>query len=80
MGLSKPSFLFVLVLFAVLASEKSVAVQARFLSSAQQRYTNVFATLGLVCKCCDGPKGECTSSWTNSCPKIQCLPWKQNYQ
>uniref|UniRef100_A0A803QGI1 Uncharacterized protein n=1 Tax=Cannabis sativa TaxID=3483 RepID=A0A803QGI1_CANSA len=60
MGLSKPSLLFVLVLLAVLASEKSVAIQARFLSSAQQRYANVFATLGLVCKCCDGPKGECT--------------------
>ena len=41
-------------------------------------YASVFATLGLVCKCCDG--GECKSTWNNSCSKVQCLPWKQHYQ
>ncbi|PON90776.1 hypothetical protein TorRG33x02_134140 [Trema orientale] len=81
MGLPKPSMLLFLLLLVVSASEKSAAVQARLLSSAaQQRYANVFATLGLVCKCCDGPAGECTSSWTKSCSKVQCLPWKQHYQ
>ncbi|KDP44860.1 hypothetical protein JCGZ_01360 [Jatropha curcas] len=35
-----------------------------------------FATLGLECKCCDGDKGECRSSWESSCSKLQCHPWK----
>ncbi|GMN47756.1 hypothetical protein TIFTF001_016931 [Ficus carica] len=79
MGLPKPNTLLVFVLLVVvLASEKSAAVQARPLSFAQQRYANVFATLGLVCKCCDG--GECTSTWNKSCSKVQCLPWKQHNQ
>ncbi|EXB36690.1 hypothetical protein L484_016941 [Morus notabilis] len=79
MGFSKPNSILVFVLLVlVLASQKSAAVQARTLSSAQQRYANVFATLGLVCKCGDG--GEFTSAWNNSCSKVQCLPWKQHFQ
>ncbi|KAJ9684427.1 hypothetical protein PVL29_016742 [Vitis rotundifolia] len=41
-----------------------------------QRYSKVFNTLGVVCKCCDGEGGECKSTWEGSCPKLQCLPWK----
>ncbi|KAL8167917.1 hypothetical protein V2J09_009416 [Rumex salicifolius] len=37
------------------------------------RYSKVFGTLGVECKCCDG---ECTSSWEGSCSKLHCLPWK----
>ncbi|KAK8561721.1 hypothetical protein V6N13_149119 [Hibiscus sabdariffa] len=35
-----------------------------------------FATLGVVCKCCDGAGGECSTTWTEPCPQLQCLPWK----
>ncbi|KAL4388222.1 hypothetical protein GQ457_09G030070 [Hibiscus cannabinus] len=43
----------------------------------RQGYANL-ATLGVVCKCCDGEGGECKSSWDASyaCSKLQCLPWK----
>ncbi|KAG6621227.1 hypothetical protein I3842_01G294600 [Carya illinoinensis] len=34
------------------------------------------ATLGIVCKCCDGLNGECRTTWDASCPKLKCLPWK----
>jgi len=40
------------------------------------RLNNFVATLGIECKCCDGIKGECRSTWDSSCPKLQCLPWK----
>jgi hypothetical protein len=40
-------------------------------------YSKIFATLGLVCKCCDnGIEGACKETWTDSCSNIQCLPWK----
>lgn len=44
-------------------------------------YSNVFATLGVVCKCCDGAaasgSGEnCATSWAGACSNLQCLPWK----
>ena len=41
-------------------------------------FSEIFSTLGVACKCCDGEKGECTSTWTGSCSKLQCLPWKLN--
>ncbi|KAF3969859.1 hypothetical protein CMV_006380 [Castanea mollissima] len=59
-----------------MASEKPIVTEARPLS--QQRFSEIFSTLGVACKCCDGEKGECTSTWTGSCSKLQCLPWKLN--
>nr|GMC88395.1 Fibropellin-1 like [Ipomoea batatas] len=40
--------------------------------------TSILATLGVVCKCCDGGEGEegCVTVWSGSCSKLQCLPWK----
>lgn len=46
----------------------------------QQRYSEIFAGLGVVCKCCDGaaaPEGEhCATTWTGACSNLQCGPWK----
>ncbi|KAL3536451.1 hypothetical protein ACH5RR_004912 [Cinchona calisaya] len=48
----------------------------------QQRYSNIFDSLGVVCKCCDyaAAMGEseehCTTSWAGSCSNLRCLPWK----
>ncbi|GMH10185.1 hypothetical protein Nepgr_012026 [Nepenthes gracilis] len=39
-------------------------------------YSKFYETLGVVCKCCDGVGAECSSRWTGSCSKLQCLPWK----
>ncbi|KAH1090160.1 hypothetical protein J1N35_017417 [Gossypium stocksii] len=39
-------------------------------------YSKIFATLGVVCKCCDGSGGECSTTWTQPCSKLKCLPWK----
>ncbi|KAK3034937.1 hypothetical protein RJ639_032337 [Escallonia herrerae] len=42
-----------------------------------QRYSKVFASLGVVCKCCDGVEGGCRSyTGDGFCSKLQCLPWK----
>ncbi|KAJ4720894.1 Fibropellin-1 like [Melia azedarach] len=52
------------------------ATRARILNH-QLGYSKTYATqLGVVCKCCDGEKGECRSTWEGSCSKLQCLPWK----
>ncbi|CAK9137617.1 unnamed protein product [Ilex paraguariensis] len=42
----------------------------------KQRYSKIFETLGVVCKCCDGAGGECRSIWVGSCSKLHCIPWK----
>ncbi|CAH1445836.1 unnamed protein product [Lactuca virosa] len=42
----------------------------------QQKYLSSFDTLGMICKCCDLPKNECTSKWNGSCSNIQCIPWR----
>ena len=39
-------------------------------------YARVFDTLGMICKCCDGPGGDCTSRWNGSCSNLQCIPWR----
>lgn len=41
-------------------------------------YKKVFETLGIACKCCDVSGNECSSTWTEPCSKLQCLPWKYN--
>ncbi|KAL4606637.1 hypothetical protein ACB098_09G103500 [Castanea mollissima] len=76
MGLPKPLLLLLLLIMIVSTSQKPIVTEARPLS--QQRFSEIFSTLGVACKCCDGEKGECTSTWTGSCSKLQCLPWKLN--
>ncbi|XWS59884.1 hypothetical protein CRYUN_Cryun08bG0160200 [Craigia yunnanensis] len=59
-------FLFLLLLvISVSASQVPLVSAARPLSILpdQQRYSKIFATLGVVCKCCDGTGGS------NSCPE-----------
>ncbi|KAA8518962.1 hypothetical protein F0562_016264 [Nyssa sinensis] len=76
MGFSRPSLILILLLVIGFTEfQKPGVVEARPLAfQPQQRYPNIFATLGVVCKCCDG--GECKSTWVESCSQLQCLPWK----
>ncbi|BFG36285.1 hypothetical protein CerSpe_225590 [Prunus speciosa] len=77
MGLPKFYLLPLLFLIIVFASKKSSAVEARPLSILpQQGYAKVVSTLGIACECCDGAGGECTSTWTEPCTRLKCLPWK----
>ncbi|XWS43781.1 hypothetical protein CRYUN_Cryun16bG0133500 [Craigia yunnanensis] len=70
--------LLLLLVFSVSASQVPPASAARPLSILpdQQRYSKIFATLGVVCKCCDGTGAECSSTWTEPCSQLKCLPWK----
>ncbi|GLT43798.1 hypothetical protein SLA2020_177290 [Shorea laevis] len=72
-------FRFIILLLMIMGvSRYPVRVQAtRILRLDQQGYSS-FATLGIVCKCCDGPGGECRTTMDASCPKPkqQCYPWK----
>ncbi|PIN02254.1 hypothetical protein CDL12_25229 [Handroanthus impetiginosus] len=74
-------FLTLLLLMVCLAIQETRRAAARPLPfSSQQRYGKTFASLGVVCKCCDGVEGggeeSCTASWDGSCSKLHCLPWK----
>ncbi|KAI6698355.1 hypothetical protein NL676_018474 [Syzygium grande] len=78
MGVFKPSLLLLWLLVVASASEVAQLVESRTLPgfpSQQPGYSKILATLGVVCKCCDGG-GECTVTWEGSCSKLQCLPWK----
>ncbi|KAJ4704563.1 Fibropellin-1 like [Melia azedarach] len=69
--------LFLLVLFLSMSHRLTVAEARPFsIIPSQQRYAKIFGTLGIVCKCCDNGENECTSTWTEPCSKLQCLPWK----
>ncbi|OMO97311.1 hypothetical protein COLO4_14695 [Corchorus olitorius] len=71
--------LVLLVISVSAASHMPLASEARPLSILpdSQSYSKFFATLGVVCKCCDGiDGGECSSSWTQPCSQLKCLPWK----
>ncbi|KAI3750398.1 hypothetical protein L2E82_21033 [Cichorium intybus] len=77
----KPASL--LFMFLLLTSNRfqshPVMTQARPLSIiTPQRYPRGFDTLGMICKCCDLPKNECTSRWNGSCSHIQCSPWRSH--
>ncbi|WCJ19689.1 hypothetical protein M5689_001970 [Euphorbia peplus] len=50
--------------------------EARPLTLNEGNAKKLFGSLGVVCKCCDGTNGECTTSWESSCLKLQCHPWK----
>ncbi|XP_057440471.1 uncharacterized protein LOC130732442 [Lotus japonicus] len=79
MGMQKPQVLMLVIIMVVLVTEKPSVIEARTLSLvSNQGYSKIFATLGVVCKCCDGVGGSCTSSWTESCNNLQCLPWKSH--
>ncbi|GMI71273.1 hypothetical protein HRI_000796600 [Hibiscus trionum] len=69
---------FVLLLLVVICVSSPLVSAARPLSilPEQQRYSKMFATLGVVCECCDGSGGECSTTWTQPCSKLNCLPWK----
>ncbi|KAK9289951.1 hypothetical protein L1049_008113 [Liquidambar formosana] len=70
MGLFRPSLLLLLLILLIGSpvSHKPQAVEARLLPFlSQQRESRIFTTLGLVCKCCDGSGGECTSTWSTTC-------------
>ncbi|XP_028783440.1 uncharacterized protein LOC114752016 [Neltuma alba] len=78
-----PSLLLLLPLLLVLASsvsQKPSVAEARPLSLRSHlqggSQTLTLASLGVVCKCCDGIEGACTSTWTDSCSNLQCSPWK----
>ncbi|KAJ9180644.1 hypothetical protein P3X46_008860 [Hevea brasiliensis] len=76
---SKSSPLLLLLLLTISLVQKPRITEARTLSfqAKQSEHSKIFATLGVVCKCCDGDQGECTATWKKgSCHKLQCLPWK----
>ncbi|XP_022846624.1 uncharacterized protein LOC111369370 [Olea europaea var. sylvestris] len=84
MGLLKPCLYFGMI-FVILsfASRETTRAEARPLPlPPQQKYSKIFATLGVVCQCCDGAVGgssgggECKDTWVGSCSKLRCLPWK----
>ncbi|KAK4270383.1 hypothetical protein QN277_023421 [Acacia crassicarpa] len=60
-------------------SQKPSLTEARPLSLLNPHHhqaSQTWASLGLVCKCCDGSEGACKSTWTNSCSNLKCSPWK----
>ncbi|CAM8888941.1 unnamed protein product [Rhodiola kirilowii] len=79
----KPSLLLCLLLLASSSFSKQAADATRPISSSQyqndghKHYKGLLGTLGVVCKCCDGPDGLCTSTWSMECSDLRCLPWKQ---
>ncbi|KAL2336532.1 hypothetical protein Fmac_010978 [Flemingia macrophylla] len=83
MGMTKPHHVLMLMILVVLSvAEKPSLIEGRTLSlMSGQGYAKIFATLGVVCKCCDGVGGSCRpliSTWTESCNNLQCFPWKSH--
>ncbi|KAK7395203.1 hypothetical protein VNO78_15751 [Psophocarpus tetragonolobus] len=77
MAFNKPHVLLLLIIMLVSFADQPSVVQGRALSLISgQGYSKIFATLGVVCKCCDEVGGACTRTWTESCNNLQCLPWK----
>ncbi|KAF7845437.1 Retrovirus-related Pol polyprotein from transposon TNT 1-94 [Senna tora] len=77
---NNPLFLLLLlhfILFSSISQRPSIVVEARPLSfKSHTGQSGNLALLGVVCKCCDGVDGACTSTWTQSCSNLQCSPWK----
>ncbi|CAJ2655842.1 unnamed protein product [Trifolium pratense] len=81
MVFNKVPLLVVLIFLISSIVEKPLIVEGRTLSLISHHqghgYSKIFATLGLVCKCCDDViEGACKETWADSCSNIQCLPWK----
>ncbi|KAG9146093.1 hypothetical protein Leryth_027292 [Lithospermum erythrorhizon] len=87
---SKPNLLFIALIMVIgfaCNQESKVFIQARPLLVKQEteketiHRNTLFATLGLVCKCCDDATkgdGECVSTWKGTCSDIKCSPWKSH--
>ncbi|XVE99674.1 hypothetical protein REPUB_Repub03eG0220300 [Reevesia pubescens] len=71
-------FWFFILLIIPIVSSNFRNVESRVLKRVHQQGYAKLATLGVVCKCCDGEGGDCRSSWDSSysCPKLHCFPWK----
>ncbi|XVF23992.1 hypothetical protein REPUB_Repub13aG0088000 [Reevesia pubescens] len=71
---------FILLFMILLISWNLENVESKILKRDHRQGHAKLATLGVVCKCCDGEGGECRSSWnaSYSCPKLQCHPWKNH--
>ncbi|BAT97309.1 uncharacterized protein HKW66_Vig0201590 [Vigna angularis] len=78
---NKPHVLVLLILLiASSVAEKTSVVEGRTLSlKPLQEYSKNLASLGVVCKCCDGDGGDCRSTWTESCSNLQCSSWKSHF-
>ncbi|KAK7292886.1 hypothetical protein RJT34_15741 [Clitoria ternatea] len=77
--MTKPHVLMLLIIMVVSISDKPLIIEGRTLSLISgQGYSKIFATLGLLCKCCDGVGDTCTGTWTGSCNNLQCFPWKSH--
>ncbi|KAH1199138.1 hypothetical protein GmHk_18G052567 [Glycine max] len=60
--MTKSHVLMLLIIMVVSIAEKPSVIEGRTLSLISgQGYSKIFATLGVVCKCCDGVGGACTS-------------------
>ncbi|KAB1217803.1 hypothetical protein CJ030_MR3G014787 [Morella rubra] len=67
-------FLWLFMIVAVLEVPRGSEARTLVLKDHQKgtyNLTSFAATLGIVCKCCDGSSGECRSTWDASCPKLQ---------
>ncbi|KAF8022115.1 hypothetical protein BT93_G2302 [Corymbia citriodora subsp. variegata] len=79
MGGLKHFGLLVMMIVAMCTSPREVAAAPYFVHH-QLRDSDMYATLGVQCKCCDGERGECRSKWAEgSCSKLRCLPWKYRH-
>ncbi|KAI0498387.1 hypothetical protein KFK09_021628 [Dendrobium nobile] len=67
-----------LLLLLLLSSSSSILqAEARLLpSSEQERYVKVLESLGVLCSCCDEGRGQCSRSWSFTCSKLHCRPFK----
>ncbi|KAL5709359.1 hypothetical protein ACHQM5_020059 [Ranunculus cassubicifolius] len=81
MGISRRDVFLILMWLVVAQVPRVQGVESRTKSlsfTEQHRFSKVFATLGVSCKCCDGKEGVCRSTWESSCSKLECLPWEFN--
>ncbi|ESR48826.1 hypothetical protein CICLE_v10033223mg [Citrus x clementina] len=69
-------FLLLLVMIIVAVPHQCSSTRPISIQNHQLGNSKMLATLGIVCKCCDGESGKCRSTWDGSCSKLQCLPWK----
>ncbi|CAI0471190.1 unnamed protein product [Linum tenue] len=72
-----------LLLLSISANHYLTTAEARTLPFSSTHLSKIFATLGVICKCCDnrqGENGECSISWKGSCSDVQCLPWRTGKQ
>lgn len=84
-GFAKPFQVFLILLMILPFSQSSYGTVPRPITVLNKRSkdwhsyqgnANIFATLGVVCKCCDGLGAECKSTFEGTCVKLQCHPWK----